>query len=581
MKTDELLPERFKKIILFQWFKILIRKSKFSIFLSVVFVFLNGFLLVQQSWILARILDASIISHIPRNQLLLPILCFSGLLSLRIFLIYVSEVIGVNISENIKCLIRKSLMNQLSMKNPQWVRKQSSGALASGIIEQVEAMDSFFSRYLSASVNAIVIPLSFSILIFPIDWFISLLLIVTLPLIPIFMFLVGKGSELASRRKLRVLARLSGLFADRLRGLDTLKLYGQAEYEVKSISDAGQQLRRTTMSVLRIAFLSSAILELFSALSIAGIAVYISLNYLGFLNNLNSSFGLHSGLFCLFIAPEIYFPLRKFANHYHDRASAKAAAKQLEILFSGLPDLEIKENLAKPEIEFKHNSKAKFISIEIKATDLNIQSDNRKKPIIDHANFRIFSGQHIALMGESGSGKTSLLESIARLRNFTGKITLNGVSLSDWDENHLRESMYFVMQRPYLFSGSISENILLGTKNVSKRSFEDASRMACVNNFTGFFLNGFNTILGQGGFGISMGQAQRIAIARLFLRDPRIILMDEPTAHLDPKTQDQLLTEILDFSKARTLLLVTHSDSVAKRFPTVWNISQRRISIAS
>ncbi len=570
-----------KKKSLDSWFRILLGKFKFSIVFSSIIVLSQGFFLIFQAWILSKILHASIVLHIPRNELFLSIFHYSILLFFRIFLFYLSEVINVDTAENIKFLVRKSLINQLLKKNLQWFREQSSGILASTITDQVEAMDGYFSKYLSASVNAVVIPLAYSVLIFPIDWLISLLLLVTLPLIPIFMFLIGKGTESVSRRNLRIFARLSGLFSDRLRGLETLKLYGRASDEVQTISNASQQLRRSTLSILKISFLSSAILELFSALSIAGIAIYIGLNYLGFLSTLSSSFSLHSGLFCLFLVPEVYFPLRKLATHYHDRASAMAAARQIEILFSTLPQIHSKNDLmiCKRKISNVAYLKNRFIPIGISVSNLYINSSKRQTSIIENANFRIIPGQHIALMGSSGSGKTSLLESLVKLRDFSGQIYLNGISVKNWNENVLRESVYLVTQRPYLFSGSISENIALGQSDVSAESIRNAARIACVSEFTENFLNGIDTILGQGGFGISMGQAQRIAIARLFLRDPGLILMDEPTAHLDGKTQNHLLKGILSFAKSRTLLLVTHSHSVARNFPTIWRLSRGGISV--
>src|SRR5690606_33449925 len=233
---------------------------------------------------------------------------------------------------------RLGLFDRRGAHGPQWSRARVSGGLASAIVDQVEALDGFFSRYLPSAVAAAVLPVAFAVVLLPLDIVAGLLLLVTAPLIPLFMALVGWGAEAASRRHLQAFARLSGFFADRLRGLSTLKLYGRAEAEARSVAAASDAVRRRTMAVLRIAFLSSAVLEFFAALGVAGMAVYFGLTYLGFLDVRGSPLTLHVGFFCLLMAPEAYAPLRQFAAHYHDRAAARAAVSQIAAAFDGLPD---------------------------------------------------------------------------------------------------------------------------------------------------------------------------------------------------------------------------------------------------
>src|SRR5690606_21968346 len=222
-------------------------------------------------------------------------------------------------AERIKQSVRLALFERLLAQGPAWSRTRVSGELASAVVDQVDALDGFFSRYLPAVIAAAVLPPAFAVAVLPFD-------------------LVGWGAEAASRRHLRAFARLSGFFADRLRGLVTLKLYGRAEAEGQAVAAASEALRRRTMAVLRIAFLSSAVLEFFAALGVAGIAVYFGLTYLGFLDLRATPLTLQTGFFCLLMAPEVYAPLRQFAAHYHDRAAARAAVAQIAQVFDGLPE---------------------------------------------------------------------------------------------------------------------------------------------------------------------------------------------------------------------------------------------------
>ncbi|UOF93694.1 MAG: ATP-binding cassette domain-containing protein [Bordetella sp.] len=423
-----------------QWFKKLIIHSKFKIAISSLSAVISGLLLIIQVSVLVTILDFSITYQVPRYDLLNYIILFLILISLRAILDYVSEINGIHAAEYIKYTIRKALLNRILEQNREWIFQKSSGELISSIIEQVNAMEGFFSKYLPTAINAVVLPLSFLILLFPISWVISLLLFITVPFIPIFMFIIGKNTESKNQKYFQIFSRLSGMFTDRLRGLDTLKMYGRANHEIQSVVNASENLRKCTMSVLKIAFLSSAILEFFSALSIAGVALYIGLNYLGFLNINKHYFNLYSGLFCLLIVPEIYSPLRKFAACYHDRAAAVAAAKQLEILFNGLPELRSQEFYK--EEKFVENRYQRYKAIDVKVSNLSIFLNERSSNILTKLNFRIEPAQHIALMGSSGIGKTTLLKALSGLKDISGQINLNGVSLDLWNKDILYEYIF-------------------------------------------------------------------------------------------------------------------------------------------
>jgi len=605
-----------------RWLSAQARIPRMPLTLAVAAPLLGGALLLVQAWLLARVLDMAITAHVPRGELLRDISIIVVLMLLRASLGWISERAGARAAEQIKQRLRLALFDRLVRRGPIWTRMQASGELASAVVDQIEALDGFFSRYLSAAVSAAILPIAFAVVVLPFDWIAGLLLLVTAPLIPLFMALVGWGAEAASRRHVRAFARLSGFFADRVRGLSTLKLYGRAQAEAASVATASEAVRQRTMSVLRIAFLSSAVLEFFAALGVAGMAVYFGLTYLGFLDLRATPLTLHVGFFCLLMAPEAYAPLRQFAAHYHDRAAARAATAQIAVAFEGLPDSAI-------NTEKDHASSVDARSMEAgaegpivtakaligreAATDdvttgcaasavgtvtaadavsvvdagaalwvkgLTVHAPGRAAPLMNEVSFTLSSGEHVALMGASGSGKTTLLETISRVRPGMGQLMLDGVPLADWKEATLRERVALIGQKPFLFAGSITANIRLGRPNATDEQVHDAACRACVLEFADALPAGMDTVLGPRGRGLSGGQAQRVALARLFLRDPDLILLDEPTAHLDGALQARVIDEILDFAHGRTLLLATHASAVAQRLPRTIMVVDGRLESA-
>lgn len=556
-----------------RWLMALARTARLPLILAGAAPLAAGALLVVQAWLLASVLDAAIARHAPRQELLGGILAIAGLMLLRASISWAGERAGADASERIKRHVRQSLFKHLVQKGPYWSRGKASGQLASALVDQVEALDGFFAKYLPAMAAAAMLPVAFSVLLLPVDVIAGLVLLITAPLIPLFMALVGWGAQGASRRHLRAFARLSGFFADRLRGLSTLKLHGRAQAEAASVVAASDALRQRTMSVLRIAFLSSAVLEFFAALGVAGVAVYIGLTYLGFLDLRWTPLTLQAGLFCLLMAPEVYAPLRQFAAHYHDRASALAAVTQLAVLFDGLPQGAGAETADDHGVVPPSTAKGAGVAIN----GLRVDAPGRGRAVFSNASLVLAPGEHVALMGPSGIGKSTLIEAIARLRPADGDVRIDGVPLADWSESALRGRVALIGQKPQLLAGSIADNIRLGRPDTTDAQLHDAARRACVLEFAAGLPQGLDTLLGSRGQGLSGGQAQRVALARLFLREPGLILLDEPTAHLDDDTQRRVLDEILEFARGRTLLLATHAPAVAARCGRVVRVADGKL----
>lgn len=524
-----------------------------------------GALLVAQAMVLAGLLHLAIVEGAASAALLPQVALLAAILGIRIALGALGEVTAVRLGEAIKQRLRVGLVSDLLRRSPTWTAARSSGALSSTVLEQVEALDGYFTRYLPAMVQAAILPIAFAAIAFSVDWIVGLLFLISAPLIPVFMALVGWGAEAASRSQAAALNRLSGRFADRLRGLVTLKLFGQDEVELARVRQASEELRVRTMRVMRIAFLSSAVLEFFAALGVAGVALYVGLTFLDLVTVRSTELTLSAGMFCLLMAPEVYQPLRLLAAHYHDRASARAAVAAIEQEFDALP------------VATTPSAPAATPAIATGAAALELcnlrLADPAGRPVLADVDLKLEPGAHVAILGASGIGKSTLLEAVAGLREFSGEVRLDGRMLGAFDQPTLRARLAMLGQRPRLFAGSIADNIRLGRRDADHAAVRLAARWARVADFADALPQGLATRLGEDGLGLSGGEIQRIALARLYLRDPGLLLLDEPTAHLDSATEALVLEGLAEFAVGRTLLVATHSHAVAAHMDKVFRIA--------
>ena len=514
----------------------------------------SGAMLVVYAALLAHVLGRTIQGGESLGAVmpLIGVLC--AIVLARALLGLVGEQAGTIGAERIKASLRNGLFGHLLAQRHPLGLKPASGAVGAALIDQVEGLENFFARYLPAMISAAILPIAFAVVLFPIDWVVGLLFIVTAPLIPLFMALAGWGAQAATDRQATALSRLSAHFADRLRGLLTLKLFGREADAVSNVHAASEALRRRTNAVLRIAFLSSAILEFFAALGVAGVALYVGLTYLGFLG-INPGLTLTSGLFALIMAPEVYAPLRQLAAHYHDRAAAKSALAEIEAIVADPGDLKT------PDLSVSAPGRREALSLTVRALKVAAQDE----PVLDGLDLELAAGDSLAIMGPSGIGKSTLARALVRLVPFEGEVSLGGFPLSEWNETDLRASVTFISQRPHIFTGTIAENIGLAEPAAGADAIRKAAERAVVGAFADALPEGLDTLVGEGGYGLSGGQIQRIGLARLYLTDPALVILDEPTAHLDPVTETQVLDAVQDFCAKRTLIIMTHSGTVAAR----------------
>lgn len=593
-----------------RWLAALARLPRLAMAWAIVAPLLAGVLLLPQAWWLAQVLGGSAAGSGPA-AVGTWIAAIGGMVALRAAISWSGERAASRAAETVKSWLRRELFAGMLARGPQWTRARVSGELSSLVIEQVEALDGYFSRYLPGAIAAVFLPLAFGLVLLPVDWIVALIVLLSAPLIPVFMALVGWGAEAASRRHQVAMARLSGFFADRVRGAQTLKLLGRAESEIAAVGAASADLSRKTMAVLRIAFLSSAVLEFFAALGVAGVALYVGLEYLGYLHLRSQALGLPLGLFCLLMAPEIYNPLRQFAANYHDRAAARAAVDCLAAVFGTLPDprrgraapsgvsrvttdVEVFGHEARSEPQSEAvQAPAGPLSVELRGARL--QAPGRAQPVLRDLSWSLAPGTSLALMGHSGAGKTTLLEALAGLRRLdAGEICLGGRALGAWPADELRRAVTLIGQRPFMLPGSVADNLRLAAPTATDADLQRALDAACAGEFVRALPQGMDTQLGAQGYGLSGGQLQRLSLARLFLprpglaqpglsqpdlsrpdlSRPGLILLDEPTASLDPDSRDRVMGAVLHFAAGRTLVVATHDPEVAARLESTLQLPE-------
>ena len=527
---------------------------------------LSAVLMIGQMALLATMLHKMIIEHQSPQTFLVELgllfVCFSG----RALLIWLRERTGFKAGQTLRLHLREQIMAKLVEIGPMSMQQKPAGSWATLMLEQVENLHNFYARYLPQQFLSVIVPMIILCFVFPINWAAGLILFATLPLLPIFMALAGIKAVEANQRNIGVLSRISGQFLDKLRGLETIRLFGQAEKQTEQIYQSTEEFRVSTMDVLKMAFLSSAVLEFFTAVSIAVMAVYFGFIYLGELDfgYYGTGVSLFIGFFCLMLAPEFYQPLRDLGVFYHDKAAAIGAADDIE-RFLNQQVTQLQTDLQKD----LPNRPLEIIAKE--CVILSPQGKALTKPL----NFTIAAQQHIALVGQSGAGKSSLMNMLLGFLPYQGSVTINGIELRELNLVQYRQKLAWVGQNPQLIKGSLRENILLGNPNASESELDRALALSKADEFV--YRLGLDSQVQDANAGISGGQAQRIAIARALLRDYELLLLDEPTASLDMQSEQQVLNALQHLSQTQTTLMITHRIEDLKQCDEIWVMKQGEI----
>jgi ATP-binding cassette subfamily C protein CydD len=507
-----------------------------------------GMLVIVQAALLAWTVDAVVVHGAGLASVWPALAAMLPVVGMRFVLVQAAERAAFVGAAAIRSELRGQLLRKLQALGPAWVQGQASGALASHLVTGIEALEGYYARWLPNRALTVLLPFAILVMVFPVDWTSGLVLMLTAPLIPLFMILLGKGAADVNQRQWRQLARLSARFLDTLQGLTTLKLFNASRREARMVARVSEAYRESTMRVLRIAFLSSMALEFLATLSIAVVAVLIGFHLL------YGKMHFQPGFFVLLLAPEFYLPLRTLGTHYHARMEAIGAAERIvEIL--DMPE-------QAPAARFEPLGAAPEYGLHFETVSFGYAPD---RLALDGLSFVAEPGRVTALVGPSGAGKSTVLNLLLGFASGqTGTVRINRQSLATLDQASWLAQVAWVPQRAHIFVGSVLDNLLLARPDATLAAVREAAAQAGADEFIMALPKGYHTPLGERGAGLSGGQIQRLALARAFLKDAPVILLDEPTAHLDAHSQMQIHIALRRLAHGRTVLLVAHRLETAR-----------------
>jgi thiol reductant ABC exporter CydD subunit len=471
------------------------------------------------------------------------------------------EAAGRRAAADVVSGLRLELVERRLRGRPAALDGVESAEVATAAVAGTDALEATFARYLPQLVLAVTVPVAVLVLAAAIDPLSAGLMLLTLPLVPMFMWLVGRHTERRARERWRALALLATHFLDVVRGLPTLRAFNRSEAQAARIAEVSDAYRRSTMGTLRVAFLSGAVLELAATLGIALVAVTVGVRLV------EGGLGLEAGLTVLVLAPELYLPLRNLAAQFHASADGRAVAERLLGLVDEAPAAASGAALpASPRVA----------PVRLEAVTFAYPAG--AGPVLHGVDLELGPGETVALVGPSGCGKSTVAALLLRFAEpGAGRVTVGGADLAACDADAWRAGIAWVPQRPTLFRGTVAGNIRLGDPGASDERVRAAAVLAAADTFVRALPDGYHTVVGDGGRGLSAGETQRIALARAFLRDASLLILDEPTANLDPASAVQVEQAIEACGDGRTVLLIAHRPELAARADRVVRLDAGRV----
>lgn len=546
----------------------LTRTARLGLTLTIISGLLIGWLAIAQARALSFLVDDVFLGGADLAGVTGLLGFLLAVIGLRAVLTWLGEAAAGAVAVRVKDELRTRLFDRLLALGPAYTRGERTGELTAAAVEGVEALDAYFSQYLPQLVVTALVPTSILFFVFPLDWISGLVLLLTAPLIPLFMVLIGRTGEALTRRQYTMLGRLSAFFLDSLQGLVTLKQFGREQDRIAELAQAGDRYRQVTLSVLRVTFLSALALELLATLSTAVVAVEIGLRLLyGWMN-------FREAFFLLLLAPEFYLPLRMLGLRFHAGMAGTTAARRIfEILDAPAASREPLAPAVPPALRPPWTIVLDGVSFAYAADSASILQDIR---------LEIHAGQHVALVGPSGAGKSTLAALLLRFVEPTdGRIAVTAegrsLPLTAIPADVWRAQVAWVPQMPHLFHDTLANNLRVAKPNASQEELDAAIRAAHLDEFVRSLPQGYETIIGEEGARLSGGQAQRLALARAFLKDAPLLIMDEPTSSLDPAAEALLEDAVRHLMQGRTVMTIAHRLNTAARADCILVLKEGRI----
>ena len=524
-----------------------VRLARFAFVATVLLSLLGGLLIIVQAGLLSRIISRAFLEGVGRSELRGLFALLLATVGLRALNQACARVAANGVTVRVKDELRRRVVERLLQLGPAYTERERSGELALAVTDGVEALDSFFREYLPALFTAALVPLAILLVVLPIDWLTFFVLLLTAPLIPIFMMLIGRAAGALARSRYAQLGQMSAHFLDVMQGLTTLKLFNRSRAQAQIIARISDRYRRSTLAVLRVAFLSAFALELLATISVALVAVEIGLRLL------YGRLAFEQALFLLVVAPEFYMPLRQLGAKFHAGRDGAAAAERIYGILS-VPQPQMDGGAPVPAYDH-----IQFDNVSV--------SYGPGRPALRDFSLTIRRGEHIALVGASGSGKSTVASLLLRFAPpDKGRVFLgNGaerVALRDVDTGAWRAQMAWAPQRGYLFNVSVADNIRLGAgrgrPEVTEAQVASAARAARADGFIRRLPQGYDTVPGENAARLSGGQAQRVALARAFAHPASLYIFDEATASLDAENEAAIQEALKALTPEATVLTIAH-----------------------
>ena len=523
----------------------LLNEKRRPFIISGLFGAFAALMLIGQAWALSVIVERVFRSSDGWHVLTSPLLYFALFSISRMLLGWAGHQAAKEGTLSIRRSLSKRLSGTVAALGPSFAGSVESGRLVTTMLKGVESIDAYLSQFIPQLFLALVTPVMILVAVFPSDWIAGAIMVATAPLIPVFMMLIGKSASAATERQWSTMSRMSGYFLDMLQGLSTLKLFAQEKARRDSIGEASENFRRSTMQVLKIAFLSSLTLELVGTIGMAIVAVSIGLRLT------SGTIPFRPAIFTLLLIPDFYLTLRQLGTKFHAGMEGASASKEIQAILDRTPELPApgSRNLSADEVSGR----------SIVIDSLKYAFPGSTKPALDGISCTLEPGTVTALTGPSGAGKSTLMNLLLRfIEPGEGSIRLGDMPLRDYRAEAWYRHIAWVPQHPFLFNATIKENLLMAKPEATDEEIDTALHQAGLLDMVAALPEGLGTMIGEEGARLSGGEAQRLSLARAFLKNAAILLLDEPTSHTDPILEARLRTSMQELMRGRTVVMIAH-----------------------